>query len=150
MSKRQDIFVNLRARLAEIQVANGYNTDAGLHILMGEVPHETLDDAAASLAVTVRDDEPGSQLEQVVVTLAVQVHGTMKVLDTAAPLDSIEALVADIKTAVEQPDRTLGGTLVARGITRGSTQVFERSAGSEVVAVAVTYNLVFAEAWGNP
>ncbi|KKM71003.1 hypothetical protein LCGC14_1434960 [marine sediment metagenome] len=148
-SKREDVIRALRDRLAAISVTNGYNTNAGQKIFLGETPTIGPNDPAASLAVVVGTDDSRFQGEHVVVALPVEVQAIVKA-DVSDPLLTIEAVIADIKRAVELPDRTFGGLLVNRGLKRGSTRPFERESGSEFVGAAVEYIATLAEGWGAP
>lgn len=149
-SKRELAVQAIVTRLADVTVAKGYNTDAGSHIYEGEVPQLGPDDETAALAVTLDDDSvEARQGEHVICDLLVTVHAVIP--DTlATPLRSVEAIVTDIKRAVEKTDRTLGGVLMNRGLTRGSTRVKRREVGSKVVGAAVEYRLQFGEVWGAP
>jgi hypothetical protein len=61
----------------------------------------------------------------------------------------LEDLVEDVKRAIEQQDRTLGG-LTTGNIEATGCQVFEREIGSEQVGVLVTYMVPTADTWGTP
>lgn len=148
-SKREDVIRALRDRIALISVTNGYNTNAGQKIFLGETPTLGPNDPAAALALVVGTDESGYQGENVVSNLPVEVQAIVKA-DVSDPLLMIEAVIADIKRAVELPDRTFGGLLINRGLKRGSTRPFEREAGSEYVGAAVEYVATLAEGWGAP
>jgi hypothetical protein len=149
VSKRQSIIGALRTRLEAITVDNGFQTDAGARIYTGQAPSQGPDEPTAALAIVAGDDSTGHQGEHVVVTWPLQVVALVKA-DVDEPLLALEAVVADIKTAVELADRTFGGLLVARGLTRGNTRVLPREDGSEYVGASVEYQVVFAERWGEP
>ncbi len=148
-SKRRDVIAAIVSRLEEIEVANGYNTDAGQNVYLGEAPALGPDDPAAVLAVVLADEELGNQGENVVVTLPVDVQAIVKVT-IATPHVTLEEMIEDIKIAIEQVDRTLGGLLVRRGLTRGPVRSLPREDGSEFVGAAVQYLAIFAEKWGAP
>ena len=69
--------------------------------------------------------------------------------DTESPWSTVEAIVADIKKAIET-DQDLAGTLLPRGLTRGKTRPFDRESGGEFVGAGVEYRLLYAEEWGAP
>ncbi len=148
-SKREDVIRALRDRLAAISVTNGYNTNAGQKIFLGEAPTLGPNDPAAALALVVGTDESTYQGENVVSELPVEVQAIVKA-DVTDPLLTVEAVIADIKRAVELPDRTFGGLLVNRGLERRSVRPFERESGSEFVGAAVEYIATLAEGWGAP
>lgn len=161
ISKRKAALVDLKERLSFIQVAKGYNTDAGLNIEMGEWPRSGEDDPLAAIAVTVDDDRPqpttGSRAQAEV---PVQVWALVPV-GTADPQLAIEDIIVDIKEAVEleaQPDRTraLGTTedgqpigTVPKGVSRGTTLALRRREGSGFVGGGVEYVLTFEESYGG-
>lgn len=148
MSTRQDALVELRDRLQQVRVANGYATEAGQLVLLGEQPTLGESDPAAVLAIVVGADEPGPQAARVVIRLPVQVQALVRA-DTEDPWLTIEEILGDIKRAVEQ-DHDLDGTLLPRGLERGATTTLEREAGSAYVGAGVEYRLAYAEDWGNP
>jgi hypothetical protein len=149
MSKRRSVIAAVETRLAGIRVASGYNTDAGENVYLGEAPAMGPDDPDAVLAVVLGDEELGHQGENVVVTLPIDVQAIVKV-SREGPYVVLEAMVEDIKRAMEQADRTLGGLLIARGLTRGPVRSLKREEGSEFVGAAVEYRAVFGEKWGAP
>ena len=148
-SKRLLALAELRERLASITVVHGYNTDAGQYIYLGEAPVMGPDDPPAVIAIVLGDEELGHQAENVVVTLPIDVQAIVKVSVDESYV-TLEAMVADIKRAVEQADRTLGGLLVARGLTRGGVRSLPREPGSEFVGAVVQYRAMFGEKWGEP
>lgn len=146
LSKRQLALTELQTRLQNILVAKGYQTDAGDMIFIGEAPALGENDPTEALAIVIQPDEPGHQGEKVAITLPVEVWALAK---TTEPWATVEAVIADIKRAVET-DRDLGGTLLARGLERGSTQTLAREDGQQYVGAAVAYRLRYAESWGAP
>src|SRR3990170_287171 len=145
MSRRQDILAAFVARLEKIQIAEGYQTDAGQLVFIGERPVLGPDDPTASIMIDVRDDEVGHQGEHVVVALPVSVRAVVKA-GSGDPWLAVEAVLADIKTAVEA-DHDLGGILLPRGLERASSEQRDREAGDDVVGAAVGYVLRFRELW---
>ena len=148
MSVRSVAIEKLEGRLEQIRKSNGYATDAGQLIFLGEQPVLGPDDPVAAIAMVVRRDEPGYQGENVDTVLPVEVQAIVKA-DITRPWATIEAVIGDIKKAVEV-DHDLGGTLKPRGLERGATEPMDREAGSEFVGCGVTYRLNFAEQWGAP
>lgn len=146
LSKRQLALTELQTRLQNITVAKGYQTDAGDLIFIGEAPALGESDPTEALAIVIQPDEPGFQGEKVVIRLPVEVWAIAK---TTEPWGTVEAVVADIKTAIET-DRDLAGTLLPRGLERGVTQALQREDGQQYVGASVAYRLVYAEEWGAP
>lgn len=151
MSVRQAVLTEILARLAAITVANGYQTDAGQEIFIGELPTLGPDDAAAVIAVLVRDDAVedvgGFAGDDIVTTLPIDIQPLAK-----ADLDqawlTIEAIIADVRQAIESGDRTLGD-LLTKKLERGRVRPFPRASGSTMVGAAVEYRATFNEPWGS-
>ncbi len=138
----------MRTRLENILVTNGYNTDVGQAVMLGEQPAFGPDDPSAVVALIVGADAPGYQGEHVIVTLPVEAQAIVKA-DVDDPWVTVEEIIADIKKAVET-DHDLGGALIPRGLERGATRPFDRESGSEFVGAGVEYRLMFKELWGAP
>jgi len=147
-STREAAIGELRDRLEAITMANGFATDAGALIFLGESPTLGPDDPTAAIAIEVQEDIPSFQGEHVVVTVPVDIQAIVKA-DADEPWMTVEAIVTDIKTAVET-DRDLGGTLIARGLMRGTVRPLDREPGSQYVGAAVQYRLLMKESWGSP
>lgn len=137
----------LRTRLEAIRVSGGYRTNAGQLVVFGERPTLGEDDASEAIAVSVAEDEPGHQAENVVTTIPVVLDAMARVAPAAAG-QAIEDLIADVRAAVEQ-DHDLGGETIRRGVERGPTKPLEREAGGEVVGATIIYRLIVAEKWGT-
>lgn len=147
-SRRHAILAVFASRLAAIQVANGYQTDAGLAVYLGVAPELGESDPDAAIAILAGDDVVKYQGENLAIDFPVILAAIAKA-DLAEPWAAIELLLDDIKRAVELPDRTLG-KLVPRQILRGSTRTLPREPGSTTVGVGVTYVAPYVERWGAP
>lgn len=145
---RELILSAFLVRVGEIRTANGFNTEVGWKVFLGETPVLGPDDPEAALAIVVREDVVPFQGENVLVHLALEFQAIAKADINHAWL-MVERVLADIKRAVELPDRTLG-KLVPRRIERGSSRTLPREPGSTVVGAGVTYTAPYVEAWGNP
>jgi hypothetical protein len=149
LSARKDALTELRTRLEGITVVNGFTTNAGQQLFIGERPVLGPDDPAASIVMVVGTDQPApNQGENVVYILPVKVQLLVRA-DVATPWDVIEDVIADVKKAVET-DHDLAGTTVRRGLERGPTEALDRESGSEFVGVTMEYKLTMAEKWGTP
>lgn len=148
MSRRQAILAAFISRLSGILIADGYQTDVGQVVFIGERPVLGPDDPDASIDVVVGADEPGYQGENVFVALPVTVRAVVKATRDSA-WATVEAAVSDIKTAIET-DHDLGGLLVARGLERGTVEPRDREPGDVVVGVGIRYTLKYVEKWGAP
>jgi len=157
-SKRQLALTDLVNRLSFIQVAKGYNTDAGLHIFLGEVPRFGPNDPPAALAVVVGDDSPETTGGTTRTRVPFEVQAIVPA-DMTAPTLAIEEIIADIKEAVEieadgSVDRYLGvidgkPATLSKGLQRGAIRSIRREPGSEYVGAAVEYVATFEEKWGS-
>jgi hypothetical protein len=148
MTRRSLILQAFVTRLSAITVDNGFETDAGATIYLGEAPALGPDDPAVAIALVVDDDHPTYQGEQVFNQLPIDICALAKV-DIDQSWLAVEALIGDIKRAMELPDRTLG-KLVPRQIIRGVTRTLPRETGSTTIGALVRYTAPFVEVWGNP
>jgi hypothetical protein len=159
-SKRKAALLELKGRLGYIQVAKGFNTDAGLHIFVGEWPRLGPDDAREVLAIAVGDETIEVTDSRIISKLPVEVWALVPG-ETENPQLAIEDIITDIKQAVEVEEnptqtRALGmmeagvpiGT-TPKGLSRGVTRSLRRSEGSSFVGAAVEYELTFEESWGG-
>lgn len=156
-SKRQDIIAILTARVAGIKRTSGYQTDAGRALYTQEVPELGQDDPDAAIAILVAEDDPTVQGMQVGISLPFDFCAIAKA-GSAGAWVAIEAMLADIKKAVESGDRHLtaedstGKTAKysPSGMRRGTTRTIPRESGSQTVGVAIRYVVPYAEVWGTP
>lgn len=147
-SRRQVILVEFLARVSEIKQSNGFQTDAGFTPFLGEGVVLGESDPEVAVSIVVRDDLPGKTMENIFIMLPIEVQAIAKA-DINQPWLAVEALIADIKQAIELPDRTLG-LPISKGLSRGSTRTLAREAGAATVGAAVTYVVPYVEAWGAP
>ncbi len=149
-SRRELILHALLARVGEISATNGFNTDCGATVLLGEAPDLGPDDAPVVLAIVPQDDVPtftGMNIRTAWPIEFQAIADASKDISRAWLL--VEQLVADIQRAIELEDRTLGG-LVQKQFERGPIRRLEREPGSTTVGAAVPYVFPFVVAWGNP
>src|SRR3990167_4114681 len=146
-TKREAILAELLLRLSAITIAHGYATDAGDQVFLGESPQLGEDDPSQGLALVVEDDEVNSK-GYVFITLPIAVQALAKA-DLDTPWLAIEAILGDVKRAIELEDRTLGGLLKSE-LRRGSTRTLAREPGSTTVGEGITYRCEYVESWGNP
>jgi hypothetical protein len=150
-SRRKLIVVEIVTRLQAIRRAAGFNTDAGLHVHVNEVPVLGPDDPDEAIVVVLDEDFPGHQAEHTFIRLPIDVQAMAKAdpVDVESALMTAEDVLEDVKRAIELPDRTLGG-LVQRQIERGTTRTMARDPGTPHVGVAVRYTAPYIERWGSP
>lgn len=148
MSHRSAALAVLISRLSSITIANGYSTDAGATLVTAERPDLGPDDPDEGINMLVRASTPTRNGDAIFERLPVDVQVLAKAnLDD--PLATVEAVLADVKTAVEQ-DHDLNGTLPDQGLERGPTRPLDREPGSTTVGVEVSYFLDCREKWGAP
>jgi hypothetical protein len=147
-SKRQQILEAVRTRLRAIKTEDGFRTNLGDEVLLGELPAPGPDDPVG-LAIGVGEEQIGSVQEKVKVTLPIEIYILATVTDVSEPWVNVEQALADVKQAIELPDRTLGRLLVDK-LRRGPTRSFERESGSLVVGAVITYLADFTDLWGHP
>ncbi len=153
-SRRQRILEALKARVERITIANGFQTDLGKNVLLGELPTFGPDDPKQVLAILPREDQVGDHLSNIPIMLPVDIAALVAPeIHHAGTI--VEQALSDIKKAVELEDRSLGGLLTGgrnnvAGLVRGTTEPFDRRSGSDVVGVLITYGCKYAEAWGDP
>ena len=147
-SRRQQVLAALVARVQAITVDDGFNTDAGTAVYLGETPMLGPDDPLVAIALIVGDDDPGYQGEHVFVKLPIEIQG-VAFADQTDSWMAVEAVIEDIKRAVELEDRSLG-KLLRSELERGPTRTLRREPGSSTVGAGVTYLAPIAEKWGTP
>jgi hypothetical protein len=136
----------LEALLGRIELIDGTG---------GELPQLGPDDPDKAIAIIVGEDQvEGMQVGKLWINLPVNFVALANPrIDQ--PWRIAEQVLADIKTAVERPDLSLGGLLSPgrnnpEGLLRGTTEVNVRQSGSETVGVAITYVAHHAESLGRP
>lgn len=153
-SIRQQLLELVKARLEAIRSnatsADGvqFATDAGEHVFINETPALGPDDPEIAIAVGIGDDAVARTGEHAVIEMPLELHALAKA-DLEEPWKASEAVLADIKRAMELTDRSFGGRLRPR-MERGTTRTLEREEGSTTVGVGVTYTFPYIEQWGAP
>lgn len=151
-TRRRLILEALVARVEAIKEANGFETDAGESVHLGETPALGDDDPDQAISMVPGADEPkwSQHGKGFQIGLPIAFHAVAKAsLEPKQAFWLIESLIGDIKRAVELEDRTLGG-LLAWPMERGSVEGLPREPGSLTVGAAVNYTVIFKEGWGNP
>lgn len=153
-SKRQQILEQILTRLEAIRKDDGFQTDAGDTVLLGESPLFGEDDPDVVIAVIVIDDAPAFQGEKIATELPIEIQALANAfgvqgIDVTQQYVAAEAVLSDIKTAIELEDRRLGG-LIPNDFKRGRTRTLRREPGSTTVGVGITYLIPYTEKWGAP
>lgn len=149
--RRLEIVTALKVRLEEIEVRNGFLTNAGRHVYVHEAPAFGPDDECEAIAILIGEDVAlwgaGAGMKM---TLQVPLEfWALAKADVADAWKVAERILGDIKQALELEDRRLGG-LINPELTRGSTRTLPREPGQLFVGVAVGYRLAYNEIWGAP
>jgi|SRR6185369_10136330 len=147
-SNREQVLVAVRARLRAILQAEGFRTNVGQAVFLNEVPDLGPDDPDEIIAMVVGTDQPRYQGMQVFIDLPIEIQAVAKA-DLDDPYLTVEAVLADVKEAIELEDRTLNG-LVKHQIERGPTRTLPREPGSTTVGVAIMYGFPYTEVYGAP
>ena len=151
MSKASDIALKLHSRLAQISVANGYNTDIGRYVRRGVL---TFDAEAIPLTVMIEGEDTvtNQRYADVKLTQRYIFEGHMTLLEPqiANPNDVAHLIIADLKRAIFSSDLTLDGELLDKNqIKYVGRNIGPREEGQARVAasieIAVTYNENLAE-----
>lgn len=165
LSRRQQVLEVLLRRLQRITTANGFTTNAGQAAFLMLAPRTGPGDARELVAIRVGDDEIQGQQAQVAYRLPLECQALVDAEQLDAPWTSVEAVLRDLKRAVELPqegtaEKALaeglrfreadGGRLLAGFLERGQTVTLERDPGSAVVGVSITYIAPLVERWGEP
>lgn len=147
-SRRHQIINAMVERLQAISIRDGFNTDAGERIYVGEAPQLGADDPDEAIALVIGDDQPEIAGPAFLIGLPLEVHALCKVT-VDDPWTRIEYLLADIKSAVELEDRRFDGLLMGH-LERGATQTRPREPESLTAGLIVPYRAPYKETWGNP
>jgi hypothetical protein len=156
-STREKILDAVVARLAVIATDHEditFASAAGQSVHLGEAPPFGPDDPLEAIVVAVGDDDPRFQGEAFLIVLPLSIQAIVAVpagqLEIGAAYRAAEAILADVKRAIELEDRTLGGLVKWHGLERGSTRTLRREPGSEFVGIEIGYSAPYAESWGAP
>lgn len=155
---RQKIIAAMKARAATITIANGFNTDAGLHVTHGyrrpakgdAMPRIALISAAEVPEAEVQDDVIVRRRWPLYFIAAAEVAA-----DDENALDTAEKLLADMKRALfDENNRTLGGLLSKNkeigNVEMGAEDTADREPGGNLVEAGVTALVTFIEGYGHP
>lgn len=154
MTRRAALLLALKGRAQAIQQGalsesgEPFETNVGEQVFTGEVRSTGPDDPSAALLIKFGDEVPTYQGQGFFIRLPIEIHAIVRT-DLDDPAALLEALIGDVKRAVELEDRTLGG-LVKRMLERGPVVPMEREPGSPFVGAVLTYIAPYQEGWGRP
>lgn len=147
-SRRQLILEAIKGRLEAIKKSDGFQTDAGCNVFLHEAPAFGPDDPQSGIAIVVADDAVGWQGANLAIGLQVELQAFSDTSLTRC-WEECEAILSDIKRAMELEDRRFGG-LIKPELVRGSTRTLPREPGTTTVGVGVSYGMTYVEVWGHP
>lgn len=148
-SIRQQIVAEMKSRLQAIRTNRGFQTDAGLALYLGGEPALGPSDPDVVIAMVIPEDALIYQQANHAIRLPFEIRALAKV-DIEEPWLAVEAVLADIKKAIELEDRRLHDLLLAPGLQRGTTRTVEREPGSLTVGAVINYAAPHIENWGAP
>lgn len=152
---REWILDRIETRLRAIEAANGFYTDAGRNIQVGETTSLGLDELPVGLAILVDDDEIEYEGEKVAIVLPIDIQ----ILTRVGRIDGwtdIERALGDVKRAMElnTAQHRLSGADdvgVPPLLRRGQTRTLPREDGSIYMGVSIRYLVgPMQEPWGQP
>ena len=137
------------ARLADIQVANGYYTDMGLRVILDFRAPQSEELPAVSVFLGERAAESNLGCDARVEML-INVIGYVAKDGGQAYLLGDEIL-ADIQRAMETEDETLGGLLRFQyGMAYAADEIFMPEVGADAVGARVSYTAPHVRKYGDP
>jgi hypothetical protein len=151
-TRREQLLGAFKARLQEITEANGFWTEAGLTVFMGEAPDLGPNDPDQAIAIVVGDEEQNWQLpgKGIGIRLPLAVQAVAKVgTDEDAAWQTVERLIGDIQRAIETTDPLVDGWS-DWPLEIGPVRTLKRETGSTNVGSELTYRAVYKRGWGSP
>lgn len=149
-SVREQVADALMERVLEIQKVNGFNTDAGVTVVLGQKVRPGESDPDTVLQVTVGVETVATWQAGKVFYKIPYVFEVISRAGRAESWRDAERLLQDVKRAVELPDTTLDGLLEHPGLERSPARTLERDPGAEDVGIEITYFACVQESWGSP
>lgn len=149
-SRREQIIDALIERAQVITQVDGFNTDAGKALVIGESRQLGPDDPDSVLLLLIGNDDRATwQAGKVFYRIPFR----FQVISKAGREDTwrdVERLLQDVKRAIELADLRLGGLLDHPGLERQPGRVLEREPGATDVGIELTYLASLQETWGSP
>lgn len=147
LSKRQRVLAAVVTRLQAITQVNGFQTDCGEAIVVGRTPELGPDDPDDAIAVIPQDVTSRKAGPAYLLDWPISIQAISK-----EDLDDvglrIEAVLADIKSAMELDDRRFDG-LIAGDMERSAERRLEMEPDSPVLGAEILYTLQLKESWGG-
>jgi hypothetical protein len=146
--------VKLKERLEQITVANGFNTNAGQNVMMGQVIDPENDQLPALTVIEPPADDFSVEAElnqtadELIWTWPLLVFGALEIQDPTSPLPELAQLSSDIVKAAYDPTpkgRTLGGLAV--DMRPVSIKHLMPESGSKSGAAIVLFEVKYTEVY---
>lgn len=151
MSTANDIALAVSARLDNITIANGYQTDVGQNVFRGR---RRLDPSHLPCVVLIeREDQPAGQSGQREPQVKVKQRFTMEGhadCDPDNPNDVGHKIVADMKKAIWSAPFMYGADKKLITVNYEGRSIAPREEGLAVVSAAVEISVEFVETLGSP
>ena len=132
-TRRQDIIDEVISRVSAITKTNGFSTNAGRNVYVGEIVKLGENEPDSAIAIVIGNETTVSQRVKVIYDLDIEIQALVKAqLDQ--PWTLAEVMIGDIKKAVELEDRRLGGAVNGsgtNGLERAGASVINPGAGVE-------------------
>lgn len=145
---RRQVLEAMVVRLEAIQIANGFQTDAGKAVYFGESPQlGEDDDPEGAIALVPLEGSVRYQAENIVVTLPVEAQALVTA-DLSNPYVAAEVILEDIVKGMELDDRTFN-KLLKWDMKREGYRTLKREPGGKTVGCAVAYSVEFVNGWSE-
>lgn len=146
MSVASEISDLLAARLAQISIANGYQTDIGARVMLGR---RRLDESHVPCAILVEGDDTlkSEQRDRVLLEVVYMLEGH-SACDPDNPNVTAHKIVADLKKSIWSGDATFGSRV--KNLRYLGRQIQPREDGQATVAAGIEISLEFTEQLSAP
>ena len=151
-SRRLYILEALAQKLEQITLTNGFNTDAGLKVELGQDLDLGESDPDAAIAIVPGAERFSSSQTKLYSEWPIAIRAVVKA-DLDQPWLTAEQIIADIERAVEVGDRTFGDLVNwngDHGLILDSIASFERAPGSSVIGMEALFIAKLQRSWGDP
>lgn len=146
MSTASEIADLLAARLAQISIVNGYQTDIGAKVMLGR---RRLDESHIPCSILVEgDDTPKSEQRGRVLLESMYLLEGHTACDPENPNIAAHKIVSDLKKAIWSGDITFGDRI--KNLHYLGRNIRPREDGQAIVAAGIEISLEFTELLSAP
>lgn len=149
MSKASTLAERISTRIAQITIVNGYSTDIGLKVFRGK---GKLDENDLPCVVLVEGEErvEDSTETQYKARQRFTLEGH-DLCDPDNPNDKAHMIIADLKRAIFDGDRTFDGIVRPRtGLRYAGRRIATRDDGARIIAASIDFDCEVAESLTEP